>query len=220
MLKLALLLVTVPLAITACGTGSPSSGPIPSRLSAIEGSAEDAYDKAIAGDAAAVSGAATTIDDGWTAFRSTAANDGAAPADLSAMDQAVAGLVAAAASPGSGPVAARAANAVSASMDELYVLYDPPTPTELLILDYLGREIVLDGLQTDLTRAGSDLDLVESTWTSLRPRVVSAGGGAEASQYDTSISTLRTDIQAQQASAIVSDANAGLELIDAMEGLF
>ena len=102
---------------------------VPHELLDLEGTAEHAYDQALAGDFAAVRGDAETLAAAWASYRDTAAADGASSADLTAMDDAVSALSdAAAGTPEDGVALARDANGVSAPMDELFGLYDDPVP--------------------------------------------------------------------------------------------
>lgn len=209
------------LLLSACtdgDTGDPAT--FPDDLRQVEEVAEDAYDKALVGDFAAVAADAQDLDTHWQAYRGRAEDDGASPAELDAMDQAIAGLAEAAASPVDRPTVARAANAVSSGMDELFALYDPVVPADVLALDYLGREVVLDGMQLDFAAASSDTDLIDARWNGVRAAVLDAGGASEADEYAASIATLRDAIAAMNDTMLIDDANVGLELVDAIEGVF
>ena len=59
--------------LAACGRPS-----VPSALEGLEGTAEDAYDAALASDDAALGADASTLATGWGEFRETAARRGAA----------------------------------------------------------------------------------------------------------------------------------------------
>lgn len=198
------------------------SSSIPATLADIEGTAEDAYDKALVSDYAAVSDDASALDSGWASFRDQAATDGAADADLSAMDDAIAGLVSAAADqPNLTDLElARAANAVSGPMDELFALYDDPVPASVLALDYGGREVSLDALEVDMTAALSDIGTLETVWGDVKQQVLDAGGDAEAADYDTSLATQADLANAGDATGLLTESNNGLEIVDSLEGVF
>lgn len=195
-------------------------GTIPTALANVEGTAEDAFDKALLGDRQAVAADAAQLDTDWKSFRDQASSDGADATSLAAVDAAIAGLVTAAAGTQSPVELARAANAVSAPMPTLYALYHPATPTELLELDYRGREIQLDGQQPDLARAAQDAASLRQTWTALKSAVIANGGSTQAADYDASIAALESDITAGDGAKLATDAVVGLDLVDAMEGLF
>jgi hypothetical protein len=198
----------------------PSAAEVPAALLDIEGVAEDAYDKALLADYAAVAKAAAALDKQWKAFRATAKKDGAAASDLAALDAAVAGLIDAADTTTSEASVGRAANAISAPMDELFALYDPTVPVDVLALDYLGREVVLDAMEMDFSAATRDVDTIDTTWKALQQSVVDAGGKSEAADYASSIADMRADIKAKDDTKLTDDANVGLEIVDAIEGVF
>ena len=209
-------------ACSSCGGSEgaePADGNVPAALLGIESAAEDVYDKALSGDLAAVAADAATLDGDWQAFRPQAQAAGATDAVLGATDQAVAGLTAAAAG-SDGLAMARAANAVSAAMPDLFSLFQPAVPPALLTLDCLGRELALDGKETDFTAAAGHLASLSAAWEGARAQVLAAGGATQASQYDASLSALDADASASDAGKLVSDANAGLDLVDEMEKLF
>jgi hypothetical protein len=207
--------------IPACSEDPPPYGEVPAALQEIEGTGEDAYDRALLSDTAAVAADADKLDKAWKGFRATAIADGAAEADAKALDQAIAGLVAAAAvTPVDAISLARAANAVSGPMDELFALYDPKVPAPVLALDYLGREVALDGLADDPSAATPDIDAIEAGWGALRPQVIDAGGSKQAADYDQSIAAERSAVASGDAEMLVNTANAQLELVDALEKVF
>ena len=171
-------------------------------------------------DYTAVADAAAMLDKQWKAFRATAQKDGAAAGDLKALDTAIAELIKAADAATSEASVARAANAVSAPMDELFALYDPTIPVDVLALDYLGREVVLDGMDKDWSAATADVDSIEAKWKTLKKSVTDAGGKTEAADYAASIADMRTDIEAEDDIKLIKDTNVGLELVDAIEHVF
>lgn len=195
-------------------------GGVPAALEDIEAEAEHAYDVALAEDYAALADAASVIDAAWIDYRPTAEADGAGADVLSAVDDAIVGLTEAANVQGGPAVAGRAANAVSEHMPELYTLYGPKVPTEVLALDYQGREIVLDGMDVAFEAAAIDVEALSSTWDAVRPAVVDAGGDAEAADFDASVERLRGLAAGQDAAGLIDEANVNLELVDVLEGVF
>ncbi|MEQ1501576.1 MAG: hypothetical protein ABMB14_05065 [Myxococcota bacterium] len=206
------------LTILVVGCGKQSS--IPAELLDLEGTAEHAYDKALVDDFASVQGDAETIASAWASYRGTAEADGASPSDLTSMDDAVSALSAAAGATGDGIALARVANGVSAPMDELFGLYDDPVPPAVLALDYGGREVSLDSLEEGLDDAAQDIDELDAVWATVRDEVVSAGGEAEASAYDASLLRQHELATAGDAAGLLAESNNGLELVDALEGVF
>jgi len=217
-----LLLAAVALAasgLAACSDEEADVDPVPPPLRRIEEAAEDAYDTALAQDFAAVSADAAVLDQAWQGYRAKALSDGVAASDAEALDTAIAELhgVETQTDP---VIVARAANAVSAPLDEMFAIYHPIVPGEVLALDYLGREIQLDGLESDLISAQSDVDLNSATWASLRAPVLSAGGSAEASNFDASITAERDAIATGDTQGLVTRAQEQLDLVDLIEAVF
>ena len=212
------ILLLLPFLLTACS----GSSAIPTPLAEIEGTAEHAYDQALASDYAGLSADASTLDSAWAGFRARAAADGGPTEVLVLMDEAIAGLASAAADqPNHTDLElARAANAISGPMDELFALYDDPVPAAVLALDYGGREVSIDALEDGLGDALADIGELESTWAGVKQQVLDTGADGEAASYDTSLATQADLATAGDAAGLLAESNHGLELVDAMEAVF
>ena len=130
------------LAMQAC---SEEPG-VPAELARIEELAEDAFDQAVVGDVSSVQADATEMVTLWDGFRTTVATRGAAAAEVDATSSTIDAFQVTADMSTDPLVLARAANAVSGTLDALFGLYSPPVPSRVLRLDYLGREV--SGLTT------------------------------------------------------------------------
>ncbi len=205
------------LASLSCAPVAPQAPTLPAALLEIEGTAEDAYDKALAGDFATVDSDAKAIAAGWDGYRAAAATDGAGADVLTGMDDAVAGLTDA---PADRVAAGRAANAISSFMKPLFTLYAPKTPPAIIELDHAGREIALDGVDDDLAAALDDISSLAAEWDGVTADITAAGGQDSADAYDAHIVAMGDAVAADDAAALVEQANVGLELVDAMEALF
>lgn len=199
-----------------------STAAIPTALDKLESISEDTYDLAYAGKFAQVTKNAATIRLIWQRYRPDATRAGASPQLVGKMDKAVADLSAAAphARPGENVKLARLADAVTADMDQLFALYHPTTPTGIMKLDYLGRELVLDGTAGDFDAAGRHFQEMSSDWAALKPAILHANGANEARVYDQSLVDLKVHLGTRDGAAVVKAANVGLDDIDAMEKLF
>lgn len=203
--------------VASCGGGGTK---VPADLEAVEAAAEGTFDKAVVGDFPAARTLSGDLATAWTKYRPRAMRDKAPPAAIDAIDRAVDTL------PGKlagTPIAidvARAVNEVSAPMSQLYVLYHPTVPVDVLDLDYLGREVLLDALGADFARAGRDLDRIKTTWSVLEPKVTGAGGTAEITQMTSTIANARAAIDAGKATDLEAAARAELEVVDAIEAVF
>lgn len=208
----------------ACGAtpaGNPTSPSVPSPLVVLESGAEAAYDHAIAGKTAEVRQDAAQISDAWAGYRTKAANAGLSPAAINELDAAVAALHQLVdVGTNNAVVVAGAANRISGSMDELFALYTPIVPPDLVALDYLGREVALDGLRGDVGKASSDIDALAARWAIARPSVVGSDGIDEARRFDDALAAVRTAAAAGDAPAITARANHLLERVDGLEAVF
>jgi hypothetical protein len=196
-----------------------TGGTVPSDLSAVEGAAEDGYDQALAGDREAFGTQATLIAHAWDSLRSVVEADGAPEQTLTLMDSSVASLATAATDAEGATVRARAANAVSGCMDDLFTLYNPQVPSELLELDYRGHEIILDALDVTLVGAITDVQVMDDFWGTLRGRVVRKDRDV-AEAFDQSLEDLRSARDSLDVQATQDAAGETLDQIDVLEGLF
>ena len=192
----------------------------PAELSAIESTAEDSFDTALAGDVASVRTQAKHLATSWKHFRPQAEQDGVTKADLKAMDAAVDEFVTTAAGDPKPTQLARAANGVSGLMAKLYDVYHPAIPADVQELDYLGREVQLDAIDADLDQGAKDVDRLATTWKPLRSKVVDDGGKREATDFDRSISAERSALSDMDSSALQSAAKTQLDRVDDLERVF
>ena len=156
--------------VAGCGDdGDEAKDPIPKDLAAMETAAETAFDQALLANATAVQEQARLISEALTRYQQQASKDGVSASALQRLATAAQGLVAAAANHAlSATDLARVADAVSAPMEEIYAVYNPPAPPKLLTLDYLGREVILDAKEANFGRALADVNSLDTNWQSVR----------------------------------------------------
>lgn len=152
---------------------------IPRGLDRFESDVEDAFDTALSGPAGAARAQFQRIFGSWTTLRPVLQRDGAPDELLIRIDERVERLSTVAPSASSIEVA-RVVNAVSELLDAIFAMYaDGPQPL-LLRLDYLGRELLLDGTRIAMgSRRAShraDRSDVEFASGELAGFVVTAGG--------------------------------------------
>jgi hypothetical protein len=206
--------------LAGCATNPvPESRSVPAPLAKIEAGAEDAYDSAIAENFTGVTSEANQLARTWKAFRSRALADGVSASDANALEKSILALKEAGAKAKGKVIVGRAANAVSGPVALLYGVYEPTVPAVLVELDFLGREVALDGMAADLRRASADIGRVAAVWKTLRPEVVSMGPN-EAASFDDSIARERRAVRSRDAGALVITANAQLEIVDGIEMLY
>jgi len=219
-----------PLDATAEGTSSPGAQPasaavpdaaakrgVPQAALDFEAQAEGAYDAALKGDVAGVRTAASSVRDLWKRLRKLVVRDGLRNAVIREVDASVAHLSSLSAASTDRIQLARAANAVSGPMGEVFDLYRPRVPSALLQLDFLGREIVLDCRESSVHLASVHLRDLKTEWASLRPRALKAGGTSEATRLDATLSAAADALSARKWSELERHAQAELEIVDALE---
>lgn len=198
--------------------GSRSENPL---LTKMESLAEDAFDNALIGDFQKAKIAASKTVASWQGYRNQAIRDGANGNLITAMDVSVDAFSRVTQHSADKFKIARAANSVSANMENFFTLYNPRIPPVIMTLDYLGREIVVDGLTDDFANAELHLSHLAATWVILKPSAEAATGGiAVAAKYAASIDAMHSDIQARNANGLVVNAKLNLELTDAVEMLY
>jgi hypothetical protein len=190
---------------------------VPKAVLDFEAKAEDAYDTALKGDIAGVRAAAAALGDLWKKLRKIMQRDGLSSAKIRALDKAVARFSSLSATSTDGVQLARAANAISDTMDDVFELYHPKVPPTLISLDFLGREIVLDCKESALHSAATHLKALEAEWAGIRAKVVKAGGGAQATNLDDALAAARKAIDARDWAKLEKQAQAVLDLVDSME---
>jgi hypothetical protein len=141
----------------------------PAALVDLEVTSEHAYDRAMAGDTAGMAAASTRLLDDWTKVREAANGHGTEDDILDETDAAVLAFADTARTSTDPLTLARAANRITGSLDELYAAFDPALRSDVMELDYLGRELALDGLASDLRHAATHVSLLDDRWMELRP---------------------------------------------------
>ncbi len=182
-----------------------------------EALAEDTYDKALSGDAGGVHAAAASIQSRWKKLRKTVVRAGLKEASARALDRSVARLVSLSASAADTLQLARAANAVTDTMDDIFALYHPKAPPELMTLDFLGRELMLDARTPDLHAGAAHRKDLQSEWAGVRPKVIKAGGEKEATGMDDTLAAADRAIAQGDQAELEKQAQSELELVDAIE---
>jgi hypothetical protein len=160
--------------LAGCGAGAKrvdhaGGGAGTSPLADLEATSEQAYDRAVAGDTGAMAAASTRLLDDWTKVREDADMRGADDDMLDEIDQAVIAFSNTARASTDPVTLGRAANRITGSLDELFAVFDPNLRSDVMELDYLGRELALDGMASDMRHAATHQSLLQDRWMELRP---------------------------------------------------
>ncbi len=189
----------------------------PQALEAIESGAEDMVDYALDGNRRAlVKGAATlttAVEDG----KALLAENGVPAATIRRL-LTLSTAVSRVADSGKPVRVALAANAVSALMPSIYERFAGKELAALLRLDYLDREAQLRGLAGQPGKVPGLVTQLKASWSSVRPAILARGGNKQATAFDRHVAAM-VRLEKGAAAGIAREAAAGLELIDALEGV-
>jgi hypothetical protein len=114
----------------------------------------------------------------------------------------------------------QAANDLSAAVADLFTVYHPATPADLGRFDVLERQVVLDVAASDFTAAADSLAKTNAIWARLKPIILARNGSDAATQFENSLSAQQIALDQKSASALTTEANKCLELVDVLEQLF
>jgi len=196
-----------------------NTGNVPDAVVTIEAQAEDIIDVVPEGAWSKVAADIQKTASAWESYRAQAPHDGAADALVSRFDAALAALRAAA-SGKRGPDTMQAANDLSDVVVDLFGLYHPPVPIAVSRFDVVGRQIILDVDRHDLAGAGSELDRIAASWSTLKPDITAHGGEGVAVQTDGLLSAMRGAQQRGDTKTLRTKTADFLEIVDRMEELY
>jgi hypothetical protein len=194
-------------------------GNVPEPLSTIEAQAEDIIDVAPGGNWEQVTADVAAISAAWQAYATQAANDHAPQPFQDALTAAFDDLQKSS-SAKNAEETMQAANDLSAALIDLYTLYRPATPADLGRLDVLGRQVILDVAADDFAAAADNLAKTNAVWGRLKPVILAHKGADVATRFEKSLATQAEALNTKNTSALTTEANNGLQLVDALEQLF
>lgn len=213
------------LLLTACGAKpistptSISTGAVPNSLVTIEAAAEDIIDFAPSGDWDKISADVKDIENAWMTYRPQAEKDGASQEIQDTMTSALSDLGAASASKDASATM-QGSNDVSAAVVELFALYSPKIPADIGRLDVLERQVILDVAAKDYPAATKSLAKTMSVWKEVKPSVLAHDGKEVAAQFDASLEIQAVAVDSKNDTKLTNEAKNGLEIVDALEGLY
>jgi hypothetical protein len=206
-------------ALTAVvATGAGPAAPVPAYLKALESSAEDLVDAALARDRPEVTATAQRLRGQAGSAATSLARAGVPRATIVRVEER-AKAVARVAPRGSFVGVALAANAVSGVMPELYARFRDRVPPSVLTLDYLDREAQLRALTGDRNRVADAVAGLASTWARLRQKVIAAGGATPAAAYSRHVAAMKRLLHGRLKN-VGNEAVRGLALVDELETVF
>ncbi|GBD22622.1 hypothetical protein HRbin29_00259 [bacterium HR29] len=114
----------------------------------------------------------------------------------------------------------QSANELSAAVIELFAIYHPKVPADIGRLDVWERQVVLDVAAHNYDAAAASLAKVKSVWDNVKASVLEHDGKDVAAPFLASIAKQEQALLAKDGATLTSEAENGLELIDALEGLY
>jgi hypothetical protein len=210
-------------ALAACAPEQPIvtviPGAVPNSLVTIEAAAEDIIDFAPSGGWDKINKDVADIEGAWKSYQPQADKAGASKEIQDAMGSALADLKTAAASKDASATM-QGSNDVSAAVVELFALYTPKVPADIGRLDVLERQVILDVAAKDYDAATKSLSETMSVWRAVKPSVLEHDGKDVAAQFDASLEIQTVAVDSKNDTQLTNEARNGLEIVDALEGLY
>lgn len=230
-------LATTMIALGACGTGHSAShidtanavvggtsaataaspvtprGPVPRSVDELGSHGEDLYDAVSAGRWSTARGILDSLGTASPVLPPNAAATAGAQSELLDVLDTLRGAVAA----HNRTTALEAANRVTYLAAEMSGPYQNPTPTDVALLDFYGRELQIWAAQHNQARLQQTVRDLKATWEHVKPVVISHGGAAAATHTDQLVA--RID-RAKTSAAYAHAASPFLDQVDVLEKVF
>ena len=200
-------------------TGTGRAAAVPGALVEIESAAEDTVDLALSGDRTGLVASAARLRALASGRGLKALLSAGVPRGAVAELERRATRVALEARHGRFVGVALAANTVSGLMPGLYARFRNPVPPDVFRLDYLEREAQLRSLAGNRNAVVEAVASLVATWTHIQPKVLRAGGAAEAAAYRAHVGAMRR-LARPAGKGLVDEAVRGLALVDELERVF
>ncbi|MFN8454789.1 MAG: hypothetical protein U0401_08995 [Anaerolineae bacterium] len=194
-------------------------GNVPEPLQTLEAQAEDIMDVAPGGNWQRVAADVAAIIEAGQTYQTGAKKDNVPQPFQEALTVALDRLQKTSAAKDTASVM-QAANDLSAAVVDLFTVYRPMPPTDVGWLDVLGRQLVLDVAADDFTAAADSLAKTHAVWARLKPLILAHNGSGVATQFENNLTAQQEALRTKDASTLTTEANNGLELVDALEQLF
>jgi hypothetical protein len=213
------LILIAGIVLAACGGKANRNGIVPDSLQTIEAAAEDIIDFAESGNWDKIDQDVMSIAAAWKSYQPQAIKDGAPQTVQDLLSSALTRLGTASAVKDESATM-QSANDLSAAVIELFAVYNPAIPADIGRLDVLERQVVLDVAANDFTAATANLAKVKTVWETVKPSVLAHNGKDVADQFESSLTTQASALNAEDGSRLTNEAKNGLEIVDALEQLY
>ena len=197
---------------TSSSTTAAANAPIPQAINDVGTYGEDLYDEAKAGNWAK----AKTLLDSLHAASNLLPTGDQFQSQRTELNSAVSALDKAIASRNR-TAGLEAANRVTYASAKMTTPYHGATPTEVLLLDYYGRELEIWSAQKNAAKLKETAAALTSTWNALRPTVQRQGGTVAAGQTDALVKRINA---AKSPAEYARTATPFLDEVDELEKVF
>jgi hypothetical protein len=197
---------------TAPTGAAAAAAPIPAAVNEVGTYGEDLYDQAKTPNWVA---AKAYLDSLHTAATNLPRTD-QIQSQRSQLDSAITALDQAVASRNSA-AALEAANRITFLSAQMTTPYHGATPTEVLLLDYYGRELDIWSARKDTAKLKQTAAALTSTWNALRPTVEKNGGSVAAGHTDALVARINAAKSPAQYARV---ATPFLDEVDELEKVF
>jgi hypothetical protein len=200
-------------ASSTISTGAAAAtAPIPAAINDVGTYGEDLYDQAKTGNWVVTKAYLDSLHAAATNLPST----DQIKSQRSQLDSAIAALDKAVAAHNSA-AALEAANRVTFLSAQMTTPYHGATPTEVLLLDYYGRELDIWSARKNTAKLKETAAALTSTWNALRPTVEKNGGAVAARQTDALVAQINAAKSPAQYARV---ATPFLNEVDELEKVF
>lgn len=193
--------------------------PVPDPLADIEAQTEDIFDQVPQNSWDTITTDIAAMRKDWSAYRSTAARDGI-PAGVQAGFTRALDTLESSAARRDAAATAQAANDASAAAVEMLGHYDLGHPVEIGRLDVIGRQVILDAQQQELTRAQQQIAAANQELTAARASLNAHGGQQVLTQAQATLTEMTRLAQRHDTTGLTTQAKVLLEVVDGMEQLY
>jgi multidrug efflux pump subunit AcrA (membrane-fusion protein) len=197
---------------TISASSSPASAPIPGSINDVGTYGEDLYDQVKLGDWAK----AKAYLDSLHAAAPNLPSGEQVRAQRNDLDSAIARLDKAVAARDRS-TALEVANRATYLSAQMTTPYHGVAPTEVLLLDYYGRELEIWAARRNLPKLKETAAALESTWSALKPTVERRGGALAARNTDVLVARIKS---AKSPADYARVATPFLDQVDELEKVF
>lgn len=108
------------------------------------------------------------------------------------------------------------ANFITGNVSDLLDYFKPAMPTDLVRLDFLGRELTFNAEKNDWRYANANLERADEIWENLKTKL-SSEFSKDITEFNQILDSLEQSIQKKDSAQTIKNANDMLDKVDALE---